>query len=121
MAKGVVISLVVIAIGLAWLLNATHVIRGVDWIWTSLLAIAGLLTLAWGRINKLTFVIGAFLVVGSIFSVLRQTGRIAMEVEVPILMMVFGAILLVAQLPAIPHAPAIVKMKEEAAKQNAQK
>ncbi|HVT83099.1 MAG TPA: hypothetical protein VHM90_20850 [Phycisphaerae bacterium] len=120
MAKGVVISLLIIAIGIAWLLNTLHFIGGVDWIWTISLGAAGLLTLAWGRINKFTFVMGLFLVVGSVLSVLRQTGAISVEVEVPVLVIIFGLLFLIAQLPIIPLPQAVVRMKE-AEKQNAAK
>ena len=41
MGKGVLLSLAIIAIGLAWLLNTLHVIGGVDWIWTIALAGTG--------------------------------------------------------------------------------
>ena len=113
MAKSVVISLLIIAIGVAWLLNTLHVIAGVDWIWTISLAAVGLLTLAWGKLNKFTFIMGVFLIVGSIFSVLRQTGVLRVEVEIPILVILFGFLFLIAQLPMIPMPQTIVRMKQE--------
>ena len=116
MAKGVVVSLLIIAVGVAWLLNTLHVIAGVDWIWTVSLAAAGVLTLAWGRLNKMNFLVGVFLLIASVFSVLRQTGKISVDVEVPVMVITFGLLFLIAQLPIIPLPVAIVKMREEAKK-----
>jgi hypothetical protein len=114
MAKGVLISFIIIAIGIAWLLNTLHFIGGVDWLWTFALAAAGIFALAWGKMNKLTFVMGAFLLIGSIFSILRQVNAIRLEVEVPLLVVIFGILFLVAQLPMIPHTATVASMIEEA-------
>lgn len=116
MAKGILISFLIIAIGLAWLLNTLQFIRGVDWIWTLSLGAVGVLTLGWGKLNKLSFVMGAFLVVASLFSVLRQTGAIRIEIEVPVLVMVFGLLFLAAQLPVIPWPQMVLQMREESRK-----
>ena len=117
MAKGIVLSLVIIAIGVAWLLNTLHVIGGVDWIWTVSLAAMGVITLAWGKLNKLTFVMGAFLAVASVCSILRQAGWLSIDIEVPVLVIIFGLLFLIAQLPIIPWPQAILQMREEARKQ----
>ena len=47
-------------------------------------------------------VIGPFFIVTSCLSVLRQTGRIGFNVEVPILVIVAGVLLLIARLPIVP-------------------
>jgi hypothetical protein len=94
----IIISVLVIALGTAWLLNTLHVIASVDWIWTLGLAVAGILVIALGERSKLTFVIGPFLVISSIFSVLRQTGRLRVDLELPILFIVLGVLLLLAQI-----------------------
>jgi hypothetical protein len=117
MAKGVSLSLLIIALGMAWLLNTLQFIRGVDWIWTLLLGILGVITLAWWKINKLSFVMGTFLVVASVFSILRQTGKISIDIEVPLLVILFGLLFLIAQLPAIPWPRKLVEMREEARKE----
>jgi hypothetical protein len=119
MAKGVLISFMVMAIGIAWLLNTLNFIGGVDWIWTGLLGASGLIALAWGKLNKFTFIIGAFLVVSSVFSILRQTGIMSVNVEIPLLVIAFGAVLLIAQLPFIPLPKMVLDMKEEAAREKA--
>lgn len=121
MAKGVLISLLIVAIGVAWLLNTLHFIGGVDWIWTMFLGAAGLMTLAWGKINKLTFVMGLFLLVGALCSILRQTNVLQPEVEVPALVIVFGLLFLIAQVPMIPHTATVRQIQEEAKKEEAKK
>src|SRR5215207_1365823 len=94
----IVIAVVVIALGVAWLLNTLHVIASVDWIWTLGLAVAGILVVALGERSKLTFVIGPFLIISSVFSILRQTGRLRIDLELPILFIVLGVLLLIVHL-----------------------
>jgi hypothetical protein len=106
--RRLIVPILVILLGVTWLLNVLHIIPGVDWIWTGSLAAVGILTLAIGGINKLTVVAGLFLVVASICSVLRQTGRLAIDLEVPILTIVLGSLLLLVQLTNLP-TPEILK------------
>jgi hypothetical protein len=47
-------------------------------------------------------VIGPFFLVASMLSVLRQTGRMDANVEVPCLVILFGVLLLVSQLSTLP-------------------
>ncbi len=83
--KPIVVSVLIIALGIAWLLNTLHVIPGVDWVWTLGLGISGVLVVAAGGLNKLTFVVGPFLIIASVLSVLRQTGVLRADIEVPVL------------------------------------
>src|SRR5258708_6693912 len=116
MGKGILISLLIMVIGVAWVLNTLHFIAGVDWIWTLALGATGVLMIAWPKLNKITFIVGTFLIVGSIFSVARQTNLISVDVEVPVLVIIFGLLVLIAQLPFIPHPQIVQQMKEEEAK-----
>ena len=95
--KGYVIPILVIVLGVTWLLNVLGIIPGVDWIWTLGLAAAGVLTLAVGGLNKLTVVVGPFLIVASGCSVLRQTGRLSLDVEAPVLIIVLGCLMFLVQ------------------------
>jgi hypothetical protein len=103
-----VIPILVILLGVTWLLNVLNIIPGVDWIWTVGLAAVGILTLAAGGINKLTVVTGPFFMVASVCSILRQTGRLELDREVPILTIVLGCLLLLVQLIKLP-LPEILK------------
>jgi hypothetical protein len=94
----IILAMLVIALGVAWLLNTLGVIPGVDWLWTGGLGVAGILVMAANGINKFTFVIGLFLLVSSVFSVLRQTGRLRSDIEIPVLFIIFGVLLLLSLL-----------------------
>jgi hypothetical protein len=101
--KPVAASLAVIVLGVAWLLNTMHVITGVNWVWTLGLAMAGLLVLALNGLNRLTIVTGPFLLIASVFSVMRQAGRMSLDREIPSLVIALGVLMLLAQLLALPN------------------
>src|SRR5262245_54489346 len=110
---GLIVPVLIIVVGVAWLLNTLQVLPGVDWMWTAGLGVCGVLILAVGGVNKLTFTVGPFLLIGSVLSVLRQTGRLSMNLEMPVLFILFGVLLLLAHVlplrtPAFlePEAPA---------------
>ncbi len=106
--KTLALPLLLITIGTGWLLTTLGVAPGIDWVWTLGIAVTGVMTFVIGGIDKVTFVIGGFAIITSLMSVLRQTGRITIDVEIPILVIVAGALMLIARLPAIP-APSWVK------------
>jgi hypothetical protein len=94
----IILAVLIIALGIAWLLNTLDVIPGVDWLWTGGLGVAGILVMAANGINKSTFVIGPFLLVSSVLSILRQTGRLRSNIEMPVLFIIFGMLLLLSLL-----------------------
>lgn len=100
--KTLILPLVLIALGTGWLMTALGVAADVDWIWTSGLAVVGILTLIVGGVDKATVVAGPFFLAASALSVARQTGRLAVDLEVPILVIALGVLLLVARSPRIP-------------------
>ena len=76
---------------------------GVNWIWTLGLGVVGILTFVISKgLDKVSVVLGPFFLLTSLLSVLRQTGQLSVDVEVPVLVISIGALLLVAQLPSIP-------------------
>ena len=97
----IVVPILIITFGVGALLSAAGVAPGVDWIWTLGLAVAGILSLV-GGIDKVTVVVGPFLLIASLLSVLRQTGRLSIAIEVPMLVIVFGVLMLVARVAPIP-------------------
>ncbi len=99
---GLIIPILIIGLGVAWLLTNLKILPGVDWVWTGGLGLCGILTLALGGMNKFSVVVGPFLLVGSIFSILRQTGRLSVDLELPILFIVFGVLLLASYLLPLP-------------------
>ena len=98
----IIVAVVIIGLGVAWLLNTLDVISGVDWLWTGGLGVAGILIMAAHGINKFTFVIGPFLLVSSVFSIFRQTGRLRIDIEMPVLFIIFGALFLLSLLLPLP-------------------
>lgn len=110
--KRFVVPVLVILLGVTWLLNVLGIIPGVDWMWTVGLAAVGILTLTAGGINKLTVVIGPFFMIASVCSILRQTGRLDIAREIPILTIVLGCLLLLVQWLNLP-LPGILKPDED--------
>jgi hypothetical protein len=112
--KGIAVSLLVIVVGIGWLLDVYDVMSGVNWIWTGGLGLAGILAFALGGLNQLTILIGPFLIVGSFLSILRQTGQLRVELEVPILLIVFGVLLLLSYVSRLPLPEPLKQVDTEA-------
>ncbi|HMO37343.1 MAG TPA: hypothetical protein PKA06_14995, partial [Gemmatales bacterium] len=51
---------------------------------------------------KYTLVVGTFFLLASLISVLRQSGYMELNVEVPVLFIIFGILLLLSQHPGVP-------------------
>ena len=103
-SQSIAISLLVIAVGGAWLFNTMNVIPGVNWVWTVGLAAAGLLLLMLTGANKLTIVIAPFLMVASVLSLLRQQGTLHIDREVPYLVIALGVLMLISSMSSLPRA-----------------
>lgn len=102
-AKGrVALALLIITLGIGWLLTAQGVGPGINWVWTLGLGIAGILVfVVSGGVDKLSIVIGPFFLIASVLSILRQTGQIKVDIEMPVLVIAVGALLLLAQWPRV--------------------
>jgi len=105
--KRYIAPVLIIVMGLGLLLNDVGVIPGIDWVWTLGLVVAGILTLAVGGIDRLTGVVGPFLLVSALCSVLRQLGALSVEREVPVLTIVLGALLLLVYALDLPTPKAL--------------
>lgn len=90
--------IVVIAVGILWLLNVLKITPGVDWLWTGGLAVAGIFVLLVGGRTRRSLVVGWLLIATSICSLLRQLGYLPPDTELPIIVIVLGVLLGVAQL-----------------------
>lgn len=102
MDRRLVVAILTIVVGVAWLLNVLKTVPGVDWVWTLGLAAVGVLTLAVSGLNKLSIVAGPFLVLVSVCSLLRGTHRLSVDREIPILVIALGTLILVSQLSRLP-------------------
>ena len=107
--KTLLLPILLIAVGIGWLLTTLGVIPGVNWVWTLGLAAVGFLAFAAGGVDKVTVVVGPFFILASCLSILRQSDRISLDVEVPILVIVAGFLLLIARNPVIPTPKWIIE------------
>lgn len=110
--KNLILPVLLIVVGAGWLLTTLGYAPDIDWIWTLGLAVVGLLTFVVASFDKVSFVAGSFFLVTSGLSVLRQTGRLELNVELPILVMLAGVLMLIARHPAIPSPKWIVDISE---------
>jgi hypothetical protein len=94
--------LLIVAVGLGWLLNVSDVLEAVDWVWTLLLATSGLLAFLTGGWNKVTFVLGTLLLIAGVLSIFRQLGKIDLEHEFPILVILLGVLWAIAERLRLP-------------------
>jgi hypothetical protein len=60
------------------------------------------LTFVLGGVDKVTVAIGPFFILASCLSTLRQTGRLSVDMEIPILVIAAGVLLLIARSKSIP-------------------
>jgi hypothetical protein len=98
-----VIPVLIIALGVGWLFTAQGFAPDINWIWILGLGAIGILTFVLSKgIDKVSVVVGPFFLLASLLSILRQTGNISLEIEVPVLVISVGVLMLAAQLPAIP-------------------
>ncbi|MCA9218505.1 MAG: hypothetical protein KDB27_35795 [Planctomycetales bacterium] len=100
--KTLLLPILLITVGVGRLLSTLGIAPGIDWVWTLGLAAVGMLTFVVGGFDKVAVVICQFFIVASCLSILRQTGRLHLDIEVPILVIIAGVLLLVARAPTIP-------------------
>lgn len=98
-----VLAILIITVGVGWLLTALGFGPGVNWVWTLALGVIGILAFVLsGGLDKVSVIVGPFFLVSSLLSILRQTGQLSTDVEVPVLVILVGVLLLAAQMPFIP-------------------
>ena len=99
--KALVAPILIIALGVGWLLTTQNIVPGVNWIWVVGLGVTGVLILA-ASIDKVTAVVGPFLIAATFFSLMCETGYISVDTEVPSLVIAFGTLMLLATALPIP-------------------
>lgn len=90
------VGLTLMLIGGVWLLASLGYLPEINWFWVLALFSLGLIPLLAGGLNKVTFISGGFFFAASVSSVLRQTGKIALNIEVPTLIIIAGLLTLIA-------------------------
>lgn len=97
------LSILIITVGTGWLLTVRGFGPGVNWVWTLGLGACGIgAFVVSGGIDKVSIVAGPFLLIGSLLSILRQTDSLALDTEVPLLVITMGVLSLIAQSPRVP-------------------
>lgn len=96
------LPILLIAVGIGWLLSALGIAPSIDWVWTLGLATIGVVPFLLGGFDKFSVVIGPLFLLASLLSVLRQTGKLDFNVEIPILVIWTGLLFLLARLRSIP-------------------
>jgi hypothetical protein len=114
--KTLAAPLMIIALGIGWLLTTQNIMPGVNWIWVAGLGITGLVILLVAGVDKVTIVVGPFLMISTFFSILRQTGRLSIDSEAPILFITFGVLMLIAKLLPVPLPKWIIEPEKGKAK-----
>ena len=100
--RGSILAPVLITtVGIGWLLTTRGVIPGVQWVWVLVLAVLGAFVLFLG-IDKVSIAVGPSLMTAALLSILRQTGWIAIDTEIPVLTIVVGALWTAAYLLPVP-------------------
>jgi hypothetical protein len=97
-----VAPVLLVAVGVGWLLSSLKIVPEVVWFWPLGLAAAGILMLIVQGINRVSIVLGPFLVWAALLSVARQAGPLTWETEMPLLLIGLGILLLVAMLFKLP-------------------
>ena len=98
-----IVPVLLVALGAGWLLNTLEILPGVNWAYILCVGALGVVILLQG-INKLSFVVGLFLVIGSVAAYLRQGGYLSLNVELPGMVIVLGALMLIAHAARLPNA-----------------
>lgn len=111
--KTIAAPVLVIGVGVGWLLTVLEVFGTVDWVWPVSLTVGAILVIVFGGKNKFAFVFGPFLLISSLFSVLRQVGRLRLNLEIPFLVIILGLLWLVAELFRLPTPDWLRKEDED--------
>ena len=91
------LALLIITVGVGWLLSALGVGEGINWVWTLGLGMVGIGTFALSGVDKASVVFGPLFLAASVLSILRQAGKLRLDTEIPLLVILIGVLLLVAQ------------------------
>jgi succinate-acetate transporter protein len=103
MAKIIIAPLFLIMIGVGWVLSVEHVLPMVNWIFVLMLGTAGLSILLVKRLTRSSIIAGPFLMLWALLTFLKQVGTIDAELEMPVLVILFGVLLLISRMAPLPE------------------
>ena len=91
---GIVSAGLIITFGICGLLNNLNFLDPVDWFWVGGLAVTGKMLFYLSGLNKVSFVLGPFLLFASLLSIFHQLDMLPWSIMLPLLIIVFGGLLL---------------------------
>lgn len=97
-----IVPILIITVGSGWLLTVLDVVPEINWVWTLALAVVGVCIFALCGYDKFSFVVGTFFLLASCLSLMRQTDRMPIKIEVPVLVISIGVLMLIARSDAVP-------------------
>jgi membrane-bound ClpP family serine protease len=100
--KDIILPILLITVGAAWLAHNMQWLPDISWFWIIGCFVAGIAIFAVEGVTKSSVVAAPMLMLLGLFSLLRQLFGVSWGVQMPVLLMVLGACLIVARLPAIP-------------------
>jgi threonine/homoserine efflux transporter RhtA len=96
------VSMLTIALGAAWLLNLFPMLPNAGWVWTMGLGVAGMLILALCGVNKLTVVTGPLLIIAAFMMAMQMMGRMQIHQQLPMLTVALGGLMLLSSMAPVP-------------------
>lgn len=92
----------IIILGFSWLLNVYHVAPKINWVLTIGIGALGVIGFFVFTLNKITVVVGSFMIVESLCLILKQAGILHTAGQAPILFISLGCLLLLVQVMKLP-------------------
>jgi hypothetical protein len=109
--KRFIMPVVIIFIGVAWLLTNLEILPPIRWVLFLLFCGIGIfITLGF---DKVTAVLGTFFIVCAVTAFMRQAEWLSWNIELPILVIIFGLLYLGSVLSPLPY-PAWWREKDQA-------
>lgn len=87
-------GLTLVGVGVGWLLASLGYLPEINWVWVLMFMALGILPLGISGLNRASFVVSGFFFCASIGSILRQTGKMSLNVEIPCLVIAAGVLTL---------------------------
>ena len=96
-SASVALPIIIITVGVGWLLTTKNVLPGVNWVWVLGLVVGGILIFVIGGFDKVTIVAGPLFAIAGVFALLRQTGHLDINTEIPVLIIIGGVLALISR------------------------
>ncbi len=102
--KDATTPILLIALGTVWLLDSLDWLPDVRWLWIIGLAGSGIAILLIDRITKSSVVAGPMLILAGMLSYGRQFHALGWRFIIPVMLIAYGVLMLVARSPSIPES-----------------